>query len=73
MQIAFRITSYNVCYTKLLRSEITFEFNSKDVRRKLYHDDLDGYRFQTWYDSFENFYGGKRVDDPVEVLQELRE
>ena len=55
------------------KSEITFEFNSKDVRRKLYHDDLDGYRFQTWYDSFENFYGGKRVDDPVEVLQELRE
>jgi tetratricopeptide (TPR) repeat protein len=48
---------------------INFEFNGKDQRRKLYHDDLDGYRFQTWYDSFENFYGGSRVDDPVEILQ----
>ena len=48
---------------------INFEFNGEDQRRKLYHDDLDGYRFQTWYDSFENFYGGPRVDDPVEILQ----
>lgn len=55
------------------KSEISFEFNSEDVRRKLYHDDLEGYRFQPWYDSFENFYGGERVDDPVEVLQTFRE
>jgi len=55
------------------KSSLDFEFKSGDVRRKLYHDDLDGYRFQTWYDSFENFYGGPRVDDPVEVLQEFRE
>ncbi len=52
-------------------SEINFSFNGKDARRKLYHDDTKGYRFNTWYDSFENFYGGKRVDDPVEVLQDF--
>ncbi|MGK0179188.1 MAG: hypothetical protein ACI8PD_000980, partial [Nitrospinales bacterium] len=50
-------------------TEINFEFNGADERRKLYHDDIKGYRFNTWYDSKENFYGGPRIDDPVEVLQ----
>lgn len=48
---------------------INFEFNGADERRKLYHDDIKGYRFNTWYDSKENFYGGPRIDDPVEELQ----
>ncbi len=52
-------------------AEIDFEFDSKNIKRKLYHDDLEGYRFQPWYDSFENFYGGPRVDDPVEILQKF--
>lgn len=52
-------------------AKIDFEFNGNDERRKLYHDDLEGYRFQPWYDSFEKFYGGPRVDDPVEVLQKF--
>ena len=52
-------------------SNLNFEYESGDSRRKLYHDDLDGYRFQPWYDSFEKFYGGPRVDDPVEVLQKF--
>ena len=40
-----------------------------NVQRKLYNDDWEGYRFQPVYDSNENFYGGPRVDDPVEILQ----
>ena len=35
----------------------------------LYHDDIKGYRFNTWYDSNKKFYGGERIDDPVEELQ----
>ncbi|MFQ5443627.1 MAG: tetratricopeptide repeat protein [Nitrospinales bacterium] len=50
-------------------AQLDFEFDIKDEERKLYQNDIEGYRFNTWYDSFENFYGGKRVDDPVEVLQ----
>jgi tetratricopeptide (TPR) repeat protein len=50
-------------------ANLDFEFNSEDEKRSLYHNDLEGYRFNTWYDSEEKFYGGKRVDDPVEVLQ----
>ncbi|MEK9629150.1 MAG: carboxypeptidase regulatory-like domain-containing protein [Nitrospinota bacterium] len=50
-------------------SQIDFEFNGQDEKRKLYHDDLEGYRFNTWYDSKEKFYGGPRIDDPVEELQ----
>lgn len=46
-----------------------FVFNGEDERRKLYHDDIEGYRFNTWYDSKEKFYGGKRIDDEVEELQ----
>ncbi len=52
-------------------SEMSFVFNGEEERRKLYHDDIEGYRFQPWYDSFEKFYGGPRVDDPVEVLQKF--
>ncbi|GJL80196.1 MAG: hypothetical protein NPINA01_31850 [Nitrospinaceae bacterium] len=52
-------------------AQLDFEFKSEDVRRKLYHDDLDGYRFQPWFDTFEKFYGGPRVDDPVEILQKF--
>ncbi len=48
---------------------LDFTFNREDERRKLYHDDLKGYRFNTWFDSKEKFYGGPRIDDPVEVLQ----
>ena len=50
---------------------INFEFNEADQRRKLYHDDIEGYRFNSWYDSKEKFYGGPRLDDPVEVLQKF--
>jgi Tfp pilus assembly protein PilF len=52
-------------------SQIDFEFNEADQRRKLYHDDIEGYRFNPWFDSKEKFYGGPRVDDPVEVLQKF--
>ena len=52
-------------------SKIDFVFDAADQRRKLYHDDIEGYRFNTWYDSKEKFYGGPRVDDPVEVLQKF--
>ena len=52
-------------------SQIDFEFNEADQKRKLYHDDIEGYRFQPWYDSKEKFYGGPRVDDPVEILQKF--
>lgn len=48
---------------------IDFEFNGENERRKLYHDDIKGYRFNTWFDSKEKFYGGPRIDDPVEELQ----
>ncbi len=51
------------------QATVSFEYHSKDVRRKLYNDDIKGYRFNTVYDSGENFYGGKRIDDPVEILQ----
>ena len=51
------------------QSKIDFEFNGMNVQRKLYNDDWEGYRFQPVYDSNENFYGGPRVDDPVEILQ----
>jgi len=52
-------------------AKLNFKFDSKDVRRKLYHDDTKGYRFNTWYDSPETFYGEPRIDDPVEVLQKF--
>ena len=52
-------------------SQINFVFNAADQRRKLYQDDIKGYRFNPWYDSKEKFYGGPRVDDPVEILQKF--
>lgn len=52
-------------------SQINFVFDEADQRRKLYQDDIEGYRFNTWYDSKEKFYGGPRVDDPVEILQKF--
>ncbi|MBI4384268.1 MAG: tetratricopeptide repeat protein [Nitrospinae bacterium] len=51
-------------------AQIDFVFNGEDEKRKLYQDDLKGYRFQPWYDNANTFYGRKRVDDPVEILQE---
>jgi tetratricopeptide (TPR) repeat protein len=50
-------------------AKLDFDFNGKDEKRKLYHDDIEGYRFNTWFDSKEKFYGGERIDDPVEELQ----
>ena len=52
-------------------AQFDFTFKGEDARRKLYHDDTEGYRFNTWYDSKETFYGDIRRDDPVEVLQEF--
>lgn len=48
---------------------LDFEFKGEDEKRKLYQDDIEGYRFNTWFDSKEKFYGGPRIDDPVEELQ----
>ena len=50
-------------------AKLDFDFNGIDEKRKLYHDDIEGYRFNTWFDSKEKFYGGERIDDPVEELQ----
>jgi tetratricopeptide (TPR) repeat protein len=52
-------------------AQFDFSFKGEDARRKLYHDDTEGYRFNTWFDSKETFYGDIRKDDPVEVLQEF--
>ena len=52
-------------------AQIDFSFRGEDERRKLYQNDTEGYRFNTWFDSKEKFYGGKRVDDPIEILQEF--
>ncbi len=50
-------------------ANLNFDFKGEDERRKLYQDDIEGYRFNTWFDSKEKFYGGPRIDDPVEELQ----
>lgn len=52
-------------------ASLNFEFKSANIKRKLYSNDTKGYRFNTWFDSGENFYGGKRNDDPVEILQKF--
>ncbi len=52
-------------------ASIDFSFKSDEIRRKLYSNDTKGYRFNTWFDSGENFYGGERIDDPVEILQKF--
>lgn len=51
--------------------ELNFQFNGEDERRRLYQNDTKGYRFNTWFDSGKKFYGEKRVDDPVEILQKF--
>ncbi len=51
------------------QAKIDFSFSGADVRRKIYNDDWFMYHFQSMYDSFENYYGGPRVDDSIEVLQ----
>ena len=50
---------------------LNFEFNGKNARTKLYTQDTVGYRFDTWFDNDNTFYGDKRKDDPVEILQEF--
>ena len=50
-------------------ANLNFDFRGEDERRKLYQDDIEGYRFNTWFDSKKKFYGGPRIDDPVEELQ----
>ena len=58
-----------ITITSSRESRLNFEFNGEDEKRKLYQDDIEGYRFNTWYDSKQKFYGGPRIDDPVEELQ----
>jgi len=55
------------------QSTLHFEFNGANVQRNIYNDDSRGYRFAPVYDSNKNFYGGARIDDPIEVLQVYRE
>jgi hypothetical protein len=55
------------------QSTLNFEFDGANVQRNIYNDDWQGYRFAPVYDSKENFYGGARIDDPIEVLQVYRE
>jgi hypothetical protein len=50
-------------------ANLNFDFKGEDERRKLYQDDIEGYRFNTWFDSKKKFYGGPRIDDPIEELQ----
>ncbi len=50
-------------------STLNFKFDGANVQRIIYNDDWRGYHFAPFYDSKENFYGGPRVDDPIEVLQ----
>ncbi len=53
------------------KAQLNFTFKGESARRKLYHDDTEGYRVNTWFDNKETFYGDPRKDDPVEVLQEF--
>ena len=55
------------------QSTLNFEFNGINVQRTVYNDNGQGYRFAPVYDSKENFYGGSRIDDPIEILQEYKE
>ena len=55
------------------QSTLNFEFNGTNVQRTIYADNVQGYRFAPVYDSKENFYGGSRIDDPIEILQEYKE
>lgn len=53
------------------QSEVNFKFDGKNTRTKLYTQDTLGYRYNPWFDSDTDFYGHKRIDDPVEILQEF--
>ena len=55
------------------QSSLGFEFDGANVQRKIYNDNGQGYRFAPVYDSNENFYGGPRIDDPIEILQVYKE
>jgi hypothetical protein len=55
------------------QSTLNFKFNGTNVQRTIYNDNRQGYRFAPVYDSKENFYGGSRIDDPIEILQEYKE
>lgn len=54
-------------------AKFDFTLNSKDVKRANYTGVTIGYRFNPVYDSFRNYYGQKRIDDPVEILQSVKE
>ena len=66
----YKINLYSRTGMYLLKK--LFEFKAKNIRRKLYNNDLIGYRFQPIYDSNKKFYGGLRNDDPIEILQEYK-
>lgn len=51
------------------KTEAGFEFNSKDANPRPLSHTLERNLFTVVYDRHENFYGGKRVDDPIEILQ----
>lgn len=55
------------------QSSLGFEFDGANVQRKIYNDNWQGYRFAPVYDSNKNFYGGPRIDDPIEILQVYKE
>ena len=55
------------------QSTLNFEFNGTSVQRTAHSNNGQGYRFAPVYDSKENFYGGSRIDDPIEILQEYKE
>lgn len=55
------------------QSNLTFEFKGESVQRTVYNNNSKGYRFAPVYDSKENFYGGSRADDPIEILQVYKE
>ena len=50
-------------------TKIEFTFDSKDANPRPMSRTLNRNLFTVIYDRNEKFYGGKRVDDPIEVLQ----
>lgn len=48
---------------------LDFEFNARDANERPLARTLKRNLFTVIYDRFEGFYGGKRVDDPIEILQ----
>ncbi len=71
INVKFTPVQFYVTIQSRQAAQIDFGFRGKDERRKLYQNDTEGYRFNTWFDSEEKFYGGKRVDDPIEILQKF--